>query len=95
MTRIRLEQFVWDDWNVEHIKKHSVVRIEVEDAISNIGAHRQGYNGRVILIGRSGTRILAVLVKKEKAGEYYVITARDADKKERMLLYEKEGRKNS
>lgn len=94
MTKIRLDQLVWDDWNIEHIKKHNVLRIETEDAINNIRAHRQGYDGRVILIGRSGARILAVLVKKEKAGEYYVITVRDADKKERKLLYEKEGRKN-
>lgn len=94
MTRIRLDQLIWDEWNTEHIKKHNVVQIEVEDAITNIRAHREGYSGRVILIGRSGKKILAVLVKKEKAGEYYIVTARDADKKERRLVYEKEGRKN-
>jgi len=36
---------------------------------------------------------LAVILAKEEVGTYYVVTARDADSKERRLVYEKE--KNS
>ncbi|MDO8638179.1 MAG: hypothetical protein Q7R43_01275 [Candidatus Daviesbacteria bacterium] len=94
MTRIRIEQLVWDNWNIKHIKKHNVSVSETEEGIINVTAHKQGYNKRIMLIGRSGKRILAILVKA-KLGQYYIVTARDAGKKERKLLYEKEKRQNT
>ena len=90
MTRIILKALIWDVWNTIHIKKHSVTKKETESAIKNIIAYRQGYKGRIVLIGRSGKRLLAVIVSKEISGRYYVVTARNADKKERRLAYEKE-----
>ena len=90
MTRIKVTELEWDAWNLEHIKKHGVSQVEVEEAITRVKAYRKGYEGRVVLIGRSGTRILACLVKKQRLGKYYIVTARDADKKERRLLYENE-----
>lgn len=90
MTRIVLEQLIWNDWNIEHIKKHNVSSKEVEEAISNILAHRMGYGRKIILIGRSGKRLLSMIVAKEKGNKYYPVTVRDADRKERRLVYEKE-----
>lgn len=94
MTKIKIPQLKWDEWNLEHIKKHSVSQHEAENAIINISAHKKGYKGRIILIGRSGTRILSLIIAKESE-KYYIITVRDADKAERGLLYEKEKDKNS
>lgn len=91
MTRIRISQLVWDDWNVKHIKKrHNVSKKEVEEAISNISAHRMGHSKKIILIGRSGKRLIAMILGYEKGNKYYPATARDADRKERRLVYEKE-----
>lgn len=90
MTRIKIGRIIWDTWNTEHIKKHNVSKREANEAITRVGSYRKGYKGRVILIGRSGTRILSILVSSKKQHRYYVITARDSDKKERRLLYEKE-----
>ena len=90
MTRIQIEQLIWDDVNREHIEKHTVTKEEVQEAIAHITAHRKGYLGRIALIGRSGKRILAVLVAPKKDKKYYVVTARDADKKERRLVYDNE-----
>ncbi|HBL51839.1 MAG: hypothetical protein A3D24_03745 [Candidatus Blackburnbacteria bacterium RIFCSPHIGHO2_02_FULL_39_13] len=95
MTKIKIEQLIWDKWNTEHIKKHDVSREEVEEVIENVIAHRKGYDGRVILIGRSGKRIISIIIAKEKSGNYYIPTARDADRKERKLVYEKEKEQNS
>jgi len=92
MSKIRIVQLVWDKWNAEHIKKHNVAKSEIEEAISNVNAHRQGHSGRIVLIGRSGTRILAMVLRKIKPDQYYIVTARDADKNERRLLYEKESK---
>ena len=95
MTKIRISQLVWDGWNLEHIKKHKIEKQEIEEATKNIKAHRKGYVGRMILIGRSGKRILSIIAAKERSNKYYIITARDADKKERRLLYGQESKKNS
>ncbi len=96
MTRIKIKKLTWQDWNREHIKKHGVSVEEVETAAKNMVAHKKGYLGRYVAIGRSGARILAIIVNKEKAGYYLVVTARDASKEERKKVYEKEkSRSNS
>lgn len=90
MTKIKVEKLVSDNWNIERIKKHNVVLGEVEQAVKNAVTHIHGYMGRYIVLGRSGTRILAVIVTRQKEKEYFLVTARDADKKERKKVYEKE-----
>lgn len=90
MTRIRIKQLIWDEWNTEHIKKHGVSREEVEQAVTNIVAHRMGHSKKIILIGRAGNRLIAMIMGHENGNTYYPVTARDADKKERKLVYEKE-----
>ncbi len=90
MTRIVIKRLVWDDWNREHIKKHKVTVEEVEDAMKQLITHLHGYKNRYMLLCRTGTRILAIVVGREKPTEYYPISARDADKKERGRVYEKE-----
>lgn len=90
MTRIVIKKLIWDEWNREHIKKHNVSVDEAEEAVNNLIAHKKGKKGRFIAIGRSGTRIISVLVGRKETGVYYVATARDSDKKERRLVYEKE-----
>ena len=95
MTRIQVRKLIWEQWIIVHIKKHSVSVHEVEEAIKAIVLHKQGHDGRYIAIGRSGTRILSVIIKREKQGEYRIITDRDSDKKERRLVYVKESNKNS
>lgn len=90
MTRIHLENLIWNYWNREHIRKHNVLQQEVEEAIKNIITHRTGYNGRIILTGKSGKRLISVVVYPKQAKKYYIVTARDAEKKERRMVYEKE-----
>ena len=90
MTKIIVRQLIWQNWTVEHIKKHNVTIEEAETAVKSIIVNKRGYNGRYVLTGRSGTRILSVIVFRKKIGEYIVVTARDADKKERLKVYAKE-----
>lgn len=95
MTKIKVKKLVWNEWNIEHIRKHSVSVREVEISIIYSIAHKHGYKDRYILIGRSGKRIISTIVKRERSNTYLVITARDADKKERKIVYEKEKKHNS
>ena len=90
MTIIQVKSIVWNEKNREHIKKHNLEAGEVEEAITHIKAYRKGYKGRIILIGKTGKRLVSVVVAKERLRRYYVVTARDADRKERKLVYEKE-----
>jgi uncharacterized DUF497 family protein len=90
MTKIKISQLVWEKWNREHLKKHNVTVAEVEEAILNIKAHRQGYSGRILLIGKAGIRILTLVIAPIENKKYYPVTARDADKKERRLIHENE-----
>ncbi|MEK7577792.1 MAG: hypothetical protein AAB492_04225 [Patescibacteria group bacterium] len=90
MTRIIVKELMWDAYNLSHIQKHRVTKEQVIIAVGMLRYHKNTYNKRYLLVGRSGERILAVVVNRQKMNTYYVVSARDADKKERRRLYEKE-----
>ncbi|MBI2018130.1 BrnT family toxin [Candidatus Daviesbacteria bacterium] len=90
MTRIIVRKLIWDEWNREHIKKHNVSQQEIEDVSKNVIAHEGTKQGRYLIIGRVGSRILTVIINRKETGIYYPVTARDAAKKERRKIYEKE-----
>lgn len=48
MTKIKINQLIWDEWNREHIKKHNVTPQQVEEALLKVVAHKRGYGGRVV-----------------------------------------------
>ncbi len=85
---------MWDSYNIEHIKKHNVRKEEVVVCIRNLVYHRRAHSGRYLSVGRSGKRIITVILRWQKLSTYYLITARDANKKERRDLYEKEEKSN-
>ncbi len=90
MTRIVVKKLIWDEWNIEHIKKHNVIENEAEEVSKSFLAHKVGKKGRYIAIGKSGSRLLSLVLDRKSTGEYYVVTARDASKKERREIYDKE-----
>lgn len=95
MTKIKVKKLVWTEWTIEHIKKHNISVEEIIVAVKNLAYHKQTYNNRYLVIGRSGPRIISVVVRRKALTAYLVITARDANKKERRRLYEKEKKQNS
>lgn len=92
MTRIIVKELIWDERNVGHIKKHNVVPDEVEKVSKSIIIHKKAKQGRYLIIGRVGSRIVSVVINRKGLGIYYPVTARDAAKKERRQVYEKEGK---
>ncbi|KKR87348.1 hypothetical protein A2875_02800 [Candidatus Gottesmanbacteria bacterium RIFCSPHIGHO2_01_FULL_46_14] len=90
MTRIIVRVLVFDKVNREHIKKHKVTEEEIEVVGKKFLYHRRAHSGRYLAIGRVGQRILTIIIRRTSVGKYYVVTARDASKKERKDLYEKE-----
>ena len=90
MTRIVIKELVFDSWNRNHIQKHNVTIEEIVKAGHNLIYHKQSYQQRYVAIGRCGPRLLSLVIKRVSVGKYYLITARDASKKERKKVYEKE-----
>lgn len=94
MTRIVVREMVWDAWNVEHIKKHNVTPEEIAVSLRNTAYHKHVHSGRYLAVGRAAKRIITVILRRKKLTTYYIVTARDANKKERRDLYEKEETSN-
>jgi len=93
MTRIVIKELIWkENVNLRHIRKHNVSKEEVEEAGKNLIYHRKVKRKLFLAVGRSGKRLLAIILVWEQAGKYYVATARDASKKERRDAYEKENK---
>lgn len=90
MTRIVVKKLVWDEWNIKHIEKHNVRAEEVEKVAKNIIVHKRAKKGRYLITGRVDLRIISVAINRKGLGIYYPVTARDAAKKERKSVYEKE-----
>lgn len=82
--KIRKENLIWDETNTDHIKKHNVTKQEVETALEDKFKARETHSDRIMIIAKSDTRILSIVLGKDKNG-FYPVTARDASKKEREI----------
>jgi uncharacterized DUF497 family protein len=88
MKDLRILGLVWDSFNEVHIwERHQLTRAEVEEVAygrpENLYA-RQTYGGRFLVIGPKADRRLLVLILAPKgSGNYYPVSVRTADRKER------------
>lgn len=84
---VRIRKLIWDNWNIEHIKKHKVSIQEVEETCHSGNKPFKTYKKRLIILGKTREgRLLTVVLAPVENGKYYVVTARDTSKKERELL---------
>lgn len=85
-----IKELIWDEWNIEHIKKHEVSAIEVEEVCDQQIKSFKSYQNRLIILGKTkDNRLLTLVLMKKNKGIYYLITARDMSRKERRLINEK------
>jgi uncharacterized protein len=85
-----IEELIWDEWNVEHIKKHKVCVTEVEEVCLKPINSFKSYQNRLIILGKTNNnRLLTLVLMKKNKDTYYLITARDMSRKERKLINEK------
>ena len=74
----------WDEWYEEHVAHHRVDPAEVEEVTRNTPHVTRARRGSYRVIGQTdGGRFLTVVVAPRAGGEFYVVTARDADDIER------------
>jgi len=82
-----IKALVWDEVNRKHIKKHKISVNEVEDVCRGELKSQSGYQGRIIVLGKTAKgRSLTIVLFRKKAEIYYVVTARDMSKKERRYF---------
>lgn len=92
---IFVRKLVWDSWNVQHIARHHVTPDEVEAVCHSDPLILRGQQkNRLVLIGQTEERILAVILESQGKGQYYPITAYPADQKDSNLYKRLKGGEN-
>ena len=91
--KIVIKRLMWDEWNIAHIARHDVIPEEVEEVCKGVYTSYQSYDGRYELIGATGQgRILLIVLDPElNEGEYYVVTAHTANRKDRAVYQKDKG----
>lgn len=90
MTEIKIRKIIWDEWNLNHIKKHKVRKEEVFEAVKDMVKVIPSYKERRLVFGVTRSkRLIAVALEEIEDRNYYVMTARDASRKERKKYYDK------
>ena len=89
MVVVRIQKIIWDEFTIDHIKKHRVTVSEVEKVIYSDAYEIDGHSGKKILVNRVRLRIISVVVLM-KGNKLTIVTARDSNKDERKGLYEHE-----
>ncbi len=87
---MRIQDFEWDDENVEHIARHDVNPEEVEEACYLKPYVLRGRQGRYLVYSQTEEgRYLLVVGHYLGQGMFRVITARDMTESERRLYKNK------
>ncbi len=95
---MRIDELIWDDWNIEHIAEHGVEPEEVDSLtieryhlVRRAGVTRYGLP-RYHLYGQTDTgRYLFVVLDREEGHAFYVVTARDMNTAEKRAFQRAKG----
>lgn len=90
---IVVRRLVWEKTNADHIARHGVSQSEVEEVCHNKPVFLSGHSGRVMAVGltSAGKAISVILDAEEEHGVWYPVTARSADRNERLYYQQKKG----
>ncbi len=89
---MHIEDFEWDDANIEHIAEHQVEPEEAEEVFYNSPLIRRGRDGRYIALGQTWAgRYLTVIFERRPSNVVRVVTARPMTRAERRQ-YKRRGK---
>ncbi|MBU1970593.1 hypothetical protein KJ605_02345 [Patescibacteria group bacterium] len=81
-----MNQLFWDDFSWSHISKHLVSIELVEEVLQDRQTKFvKAGSDRFFVLGRTGSCLLSIVLKKEDCGKYYVVTARSMSEPERRF----------
>jgi uncharacterized DUF497 family protein len=96
MDTINANNLIWDTFNTDHIRKHSVSMQEIVEACGHIVHTEKTKKDRFLMVGITDKkRILSMVLANKDENQFYLVTARDASKKERKIYAQKHKKHNS
>lgn len=89
---IHVRRLIWEGQNAAHILRHGVTAREVEEVCHADHAVRQGYGGRLLIVGpTAGDRLLVVILAPKGRGVYYPVTSYPASARLRRIYQHEKG----
>lgn len=81
---MKIKGLRWNEWNIEHIQRHGVIQDEVEEVCYSKHFAIKSGKGKIALWGQTAEgRYLLVILVIEEYGDFYPVSARDMDQKEK------------
>lgn len=92
-----IRKLIWNAWNIQHIARHQVIPDEVEVVCHRNPLILRGQKkGRLVIIGETEEgRILGIVIEAKGKGQYYPVTAYDADANDTKLYNRLRGGDNN
>ena len=92
-VEIEVRELVWDVWNREHVRGHTVEPTEVDQICLGHRRGSTGQHGRVRVVGRaSAGRIVVAILDPLGEGRFYCVTAFPATGRTRREFLERQQR---
>ena len=89
---MRINEFEWDSWNIEHIARHAVRSQEVEEACYRKPLIKRSKDGLYIVYGQTFSGRYLFIVIKYDQGMIYTVTAREMTRSEQKMFHKYKGR---
>ncbi len=81
---MKIRRLIWNEWNIEHTTKHGIDQEEIEEVcFSKHFAIKSGRNKMAVWGQSSDGRYLLVILGIEDYGDFYPLSARDMEEKEK------------
>lgn len=81
---MKIKRLRWNEWNIEHIQRHGVSQNEVEEVCYSKHFAIKSGRGKMALWGQTvDGRYLLVILVIEEYGDFYPISARGMEEKEK------------
>jgi uncharacterized DUF497 family protein len=89
MNEIRILELIWDSFNEAYIwERHQLTQAEVEEVAygsPELLKLQHTYGERFFVTGpKADKRLLVLILVPKGSGKFYLVSARSADKKERL-----------
>ncbi len=82
---MKIRNLLWDEWNEDHTAKHGINREEIEEVCFSRNIAIKSGKTKMAVWGQTGDgRYVLVILGIREFDDYYPISARDMDEKEKM-----------
>lgn len=84
-----IRKLIWDEWNIDHIAKHTVEPEEVEEVCKSKNLFERGRDRTYQMTGQTETGRYLTIILVPRTNGFYPVTARDASDTEKKRFKKK------